>query len=67
MKTNILDTERGKVAQANLKAILEAIAPFLPKPDVPWIQEPSKWSVSDSSGTDAPIISAEKNALACLN
>lgn len=67
MKTNILDTEKGRSAQANLKVILEAIAPYLPRPDVPHVQQQSRWEISDKLEVNGRAISPQKNAMACVS
>ncbi len=66
MKTNILDTEKGKLAQKNLKVIRETLAPYLPKADVPHIQQSSEWSISDKLEVRGRSVSSQKNATACL-
>ena len=66
MKKSILDTEKGKLAQENLKVIRETLAPYLPKPHVPHIQQSGQWSISDKPEVQGRSVSPQKNAMACL-
>jgi hypothetical protein len=67
MNANALEPERLKAAEVNLKAILETLAPYWPKPDPPSIPEPSRWFVTDKSDIEVAAVSQQKNALASLS
>jgi len=66
MKKNILESERGKEAQAALGAMMEVLAPYMPTPDVRPREKRSLWSVGRGSAIKGRPISAQQNATACL-
>lgn len=67
MNANALETERLKAAEVNLKAMLETLAPYWPKPDPPSLPEPSRWFVTGDSDIEGAPISQQQNALASLS